>query len=57
MNKMLMAVALVSALAMSGCGGLSGMGDKGDNKRVVTSTSPDRSGIGTPPLTGTAGLL
>ena len=32
------------------------MGDKGDNKKVVTSSSPDRSGVGTPSLTGTAGL-
>ena len=59
MNKMFLGSALASAVALSGCGMLSGIGDKlgfGDTKRVSTSTSPDRSGIGTPPLTGTAGL-
>jgi hypothetical protein len=59
MNKMLVSGALASALAVSGCGMMSGIGDKlgfGDSKRVSTSTSPDRSGVGTPPLTGTAGL-
>lgn len=59
MNKLLISGALASAVAVSGCGMLGGIGDKlgfGDNKRVSTSTSPDRSGIGTPPLTGTAGL-
>lgn len=59
MNKMLSGGVLASALAVGGCGMLSGMGDKlgfGDNRKVSSSTSPDRSGIGTPPLTGTAGL-